>query len=119
MKQTFKFYKTAAERWYIDLPEWTGSIDDLEMVQGADTMLDKVADGKNECRLILSDQPFEGADVITLLTDLTGLIGGGDYIMETYRGVSINQSMWICSVVTEVFDRVPSVIYVGYPDTDT
>jgi len=117
MKQTFKFYKTASNRWYIDLPSYTGSVDDLEMVKGADTMLDKVADGKNECHLILSDQPFEGGDRITLLTDLTGSIGGGDYLMETYRGLSINQSMWICSVVIEVFDRVPSVIYVGYPDT--
>jgi hypothetical protein len=116
MKQTFRFNKTASQRLYIYLPEWPGSIDELEMVQGADTMLDKVADGADQCSLILSDQPFDGADVITLVTDLTGSIGGGDYIMETYKGVSINQSMWICSVVIEVFDRVPSVIYVGYPD---
>lgn len=28
MKYTFRFYKTADGRWYIDLPEWSGSIDD-------------------------------------------------------------------------------------------
>jgi hypothetical protein len=38
MKDTFRFYKTGDGKWYIDLPEWDGSIDDLQMVDGADTM---------------------------------------------------------------------------------
>jgi hypothetical protein len=116
MKQTFRFYKTAADRWYIHLPEWKGSLDDLEMVQGADTMLDLVSDYKNECNLILSDKPFEGADTIKLVTDLSNSVGGGDYQMENYKGEEINQEMWICEVVVHVFEQLPSVIYVGYPN---
>ncbi len=34
--RTFKFYKTEVGRWYVDLPEWEGSVDELEMVAGAD-----------------------------------------------------------------------------------
>ncbi|MFN4885339.1 MAG: DUF6717 family protein, partial [Bacteroidota bacterium] len=31
------------DRWYIDLPEWSGPRANLEMVAGADTMLDVFA----------------------------------------------------------------------------
>jgi hypothetical protein len=116
MKQTFKFYKTASNRWYIDLPSYTGSVDDLEMVQGADTMLDKVSSFTNECYLELSDEPFEGADIIKLIDDLSDSVGGGDYIMTTYKGEVINQNIWLCAVTLQVFGSLPSVIYVGYPN---
>lgn len=115
MKQTFRFYKTASGRWYIDLPEWTGSIDDLEMVEGADTMLDKVSGYTNECHLEMSDEHFEEADVIRLVTDLSDSIGGGDYIMESYKGDTVNHEMWLCAVTVEVFGGLPFEIYVGYP----
>jgi len=85
MRQILRFYRTTADRWYIDLPGWKGSIADLEMVQGADTMLDKVSDNTNECALEMSDEPFEGADLISLVTDLSDSIGGGDYYMERYK----------------------------------
>ncbi|HEX8608562.1 MAG TPA: DUF6717 family protein, partial [Pedobacter sp.] len=68
-----------------------------------------------ECVLILSDEPFEGVDTITLVTDLSDSVGGGDYMMPKYRGEQINQGMWICGVVEHVFNTLPVVIYVGYP----
>lgn len=34
-------------KWYLDFPSWTGSKDDLEMVRGADKMLDIMAKGKD------------------------------------------------------------------------
>ena len=34
------FYRESNTKWFIDLPEWKGSKEDLEMVDGADTMLD-------------------------------------------------------------------------------
>jgi hypothetical protein len=111
----FRFYKTSANRWYIDLPEWTGSIDELEMVQGADTMLDVVSDNTSKCHLTISDEPFEEADEIRLVTDLRDSVGGGDYLMEKYKGEQLNQEMWICGVVEHVFGLIPPVIYVGYP----
>ena len=41
MEQNLKFNKEA-DRWYIDLPDWTGTKGELEMVAGADTLLDCV-----------------------------------------------------------------------------
>lgn len=86
MRQILRFYKNTEDQWYIDLPGWRGSIADLEMVQGVDTMLDKVSDNKNECFLDMIDEPFEGADEIHLIEDLADSIGGGDYIMPNYKG---------------------------------
>lgn len=113
MKQTFRFYKTAADRWYIHLPEWTGSLDELEMVQGADTMLDMVSNNTTKCNLTISDEPFDGADVITLIADLSDSAGGGDYFMENYKGELVNQNMWLCEVTVNVFGSLPKKIFVS------
>jgi hypothetical protein len=115
MKQTFRFYKTSDNRWYIDIPYWTGSIAELEMVEGADTMLDRVSENKKECFLELGDEPFAGADLIKLVQDRSLSYGGGDYLMETYKGEVVNHAMWLCSVTSFVFDGLPETIYVGYP----
>lgn len=113
MKQTFRFYKTADGNWYIDLPEWGGAIDDLQMVEGADTMLDKVSGYTNECYLEMSDEPFEAADRIKLVEDLTHSVGGGNYLMETYKGEEVNHAMWLCQVTVDVFHALPKAIYVS------
>lgn len=116
MRNTFRFYKTAFNRWFIDLPDWNGSIDDLEMVQGADTMLDKVSHHTNECYLELSDELFEGADLLTLADDLSDTVGGGIYLLENYKGDFINHKMWLCGVTVDVFGTLPERIFVGYPE---
>lgn len=115
MKDTFRFYKTADGKWYIDLPEWGGSIDDLQMVEGADTMLDRVSGFTNECYLEMSDEPFDGADRIKLVQDLSNSVGGGNYIMETYKGEPVNHEMWLCFVTEHVFHGLPTTIYVTFP----
>lgn len=112
MKQTFRFYKTAANRWYIDLPKWEGSIDELEMVQGADTMLDMISNNTSECHMTISDDPFDGADEITLVTDLSDSVGGGDYFMESYKDKAVNQEIWLCEVTLSVFGFLPLNIYI-------
>ncbi len=55
----FRFYKDELNRWYVDLPEWEGDQAELEMVCGADTMLDILAQGDGEVRLTLSLEPIE------------------------------------------------------------
>lgn len=113
MKDIFRFYKTADGRWYIDLPEWSGSLDDLQMVEGADTMLDRVSGYTNECHLEMSDEPFDGADRVRLVEDLSKSVGGGNYIMETYQGEQINHAMWLCEVTVHVFHSLPEAIYIS------
>jgi hypothetical protein len=112
MTETFRFYKTESDDWYIDLPGWTGSIDELAMVQGADTMLDTVSGHTNECYLKISDKPFEGAEVLKLASSRTDSFGGGgDYVLEKYKSETINHKMWLCEVTRHVFKALPDNIY--------
>ena len=112
MRRTFRFYKTDEQKWYVDLPEWTKSTVDLEMVEGADTMLDKVSENNTECYLEMSDEPFDGSEVIRLVNDLSKSVGGGDYIMERYKGEFVNHQMWLCAVVETVFGEIPRIIFI-------
>jgi len=107
----YKFLKETTGRWYIDLPEWTGPKAELEMVEGADTMLDHVAEGSDHVDLFMSETPFDNATAITLTKDLTGDIGGGMYLLGTYNYVTLNQEMWLCGVTNFVFGHLPPVIY--------
>jgi hypothetical protein len=81
---TYNFIKEQSGRWYIDLPEWTGDKADLEMVAGADTMLDYVGKGSDKVKLALSEEPFEGADILKLIHDYSKEPGGGGiYLLES------------------------------------
>ena len=112
MTKIFRFYKDENSEWYIDLPEWTGTKAELEMVQGADTMLDIVSGYLNECYLKLSDQPFNGAEVLKLEhARIQSHGGGGDYILEKYQSETINHKIWLCEVTRHVFDGLPTIIY--------
>jgi hypothetical protein len=99
-----KFHKEETGKWYIDLPEWTGNKADLEMVEGADTMLDHVGSGSNEVILMLSEEPFEGSAMLKLMYNYSKETGGGGiYLLEDYEGKKLNQEMWLCEVTEWVF----------------
>jgi hypothetical protein len=86
INQTYKFVKEPTGRWYIDLPEYEGMHADLEMVEGADTMLEYVGKGNHLVYLQLSEQPFAEASELTLLHDYSEQSGGGGiYLLEEYR----------------------------------
>jgi hypothetical protein len=110
----YKFIKTGQE-WYIDLPEYIeqgGSIGDLQMVDGADKMLDMMAENNNSIILYISKDKFEGADILTLTEKCDAYIGGGYYIMKQYEGQEVNRTMWLCQVTEFVFGDIPLQIFV-------
>jgi hypothetical protein len=113
MKQ-YKFIKTG-NSWYIDLPEYLeqgGNPGDLQMVDGADKMLDMMA-GENEAvELMIGKETFEGADMLILTEKCEPYIGGGYYLMKEYDGQKINQRMWLCAVTEFVFGDIPPKIFV-------
>ncbi len=92
MTHWYKFYKDESGKWFIHLPEWEGDIAELEMVCGADTMLDIFAQGEDEVYLTLSDKK-----VITVKFPraiLTNPVfqkdnGGSEYKCETWIGVEM------------------------------
>ena len=61
MARNYKFYKIQ-DQWFIDLPQWEGSIADLQMVAGADTFLDILAQGDDNVYVTLSETEMENSD---------------------------------------------------------
>ncbi len=110
----FKFYKDEFG-WFIDIPDWIGYRWELQMVMGADTFLDIIAQGKNEISLILSRQPFEGSD--TLHYQYQGRLDGPEcgegawYFLNEYNGTPMNIQMWLCDVTKYIFTDFPIKIF--------
>lgn len=106
-----KFYKESDNQWYVDLPEWTGSKAELEMVAGADSMLEYMADGESQVWLILSEQEFENADKLEFIKLDTEIENGAFYKLDKYRGIEIGLEMWLCDVTKFVFGDFPKTIF--------
>lgn len=104
-----KFYKKYEDEWFVDLPTWTGNEDDLQMVQGADTLLEYLAEGKERLALRFSIKPFEGASLMERMyvceTD------GAYYFIHSYNNIEINLPFWLCDVTKFVFGEFPENIY--------
>jgi hypothetical protein len=101
--------------WYIDLPEYIaqgGSKADLQMVDGADTMLDIIAGDNREVTLQIDRVPFPKADGLILTELCDPLIGGGYYLMKVFEGREVNRNLWLCEVTRFVFNDIPERIYV-------
>lgn len=120
MINTYKFYKTTENYWYIELPEWRGDIEDLQMVSGADTMLDIVAEGRNYVFLTLTDEFIDKFDVLELQVKCSdydfdsqgGPSSGAYYLMKSYKGIEFNLKMWLCDVTRYVLGYFPENIYI-------
>jgi hypothetical protein len=112
--KVFRFLKED-DKWFIDLPQFIesgGNKADLQMVEGADTMLDLMAEKKNEVSLRLSQDEFKGADKLDLKERCDPSVGGGYYIMDVYEGRKLDLLMWLCGVTEWVFGELPERIFV-------
>ena len=104
-----------AEEWYIDLPgylEQGGYKADLQMVSGADTMLDIIAGDKDEVVLQIDTQPFEGADELLLTERCDPILGGGYYHLKQFENGKVDKDIWLCDVTRFVFGDIPERIYI-------
>lgn len=81
-----KFYKESDNRWYVDLPDWNGSKAELEMVSGADIMLEYMAEGENHVWITLSEEYFENSDKLEFIRIATEIDNGAFYKLNKYRG---------------------------------
>lgn len=104
----FEFYKNEYNRWYVDLPDWTGSTDELEMVCGADTLLDIISQGDNKCVVYWSEQEIEHyKHSLTKLRDED--FDGATYLVE---GNNITPfEAWLCGVTKWVFGYYPTKLF--------
>lgn len=106
------FNKETNGEWYVDLPDYPGAKADLQMVLGADTMLDIMAQGENVVRVTLGTEERGGLDALEFIRHEEA--EGAWYLMKSYRGIEYNLEMWLCDVTAYVFNgEFPKTIWIG------
>jgi len=101
--------------WYIDLPDYLaqgGDKGDLQMVSGADTMLDIIAEKENEVTLQIDTESFDDSDELVLTELCDPILGGGYYYMKKFEEKIVNKDLWLCEVTRFVFGDIPEKIYI-------
>lgn len=96
-----------SNRWFVDIP-WEGSVDDLEMVSGADTFLDVVSEGKREVCIEVTTDETDDVDTIVLKKTHEDEFGG-TYKINTY---DYKGEIWLCNVTKHIFDEFPERFYI-------
>lgn len=104
------FDKESDNKWYVRLDDWTGPKEALEMVCGADTFLDILAQGDDSVRFKVSNvRPNDLDYAMKFKSDESG---GGIYGIHDSED-SFMFDCWLCEVTKFVFDgHLPKTIYV-------
>ena len=63
--KNLKFEKENDDKWYIVLPEWEGAHNELEMVAGADVLLDSISKDGKYCEINVSEEPINNSVKLT------------------------------------------------------
>lgn len=96
------------DRWYIDLPEWKGPKANLEMVAGADTLLDYLSRGVDRVNVTFADEKIDNGFVLKHTK-------GGVYDVEMATDADTSaapKSIWLCEVTKFIFEgNYPDMIY--------
>ena len=111
MIHQFRFYKEETNQWYVDIPDFPGLKEELEMVAGADTLLDIYAEGKKSIHIFLSLTEQPRFDSLLFLEE-DELKYGAFYKVQRYNEANDPFQIWLCSVTLYVFGEFPKVIYI-------
>jgi hypothetical protein len=131
--KTLSFYKESGI-WYADLPAFLeaglGTKTNLMMVDGSDTFLDYISNNSGKVTIKLSNHQFKGADAVLnkirigMNKSLLDTIGhalvyyGAYYHVDSYKGRTLNQQLWLCPVTEYVFEGgYPDMIYIKLKNT--
>lgn len=125
MEQRLRFFKKD-NKWYADVPNHT--LEENEMVMGADIALDYISDGKDELFITMTTETPEWNALLELKRKdhdddgayytVTGILFM-DFMITcqeklSYMGFpdSMRPEIWICNVTHDVFGEHPERIYV-------
>lgn len=117
--KTIKFYAEHGffKDWYADIPAYIeegGEKGDLQMVAGADVLLDMLSNDEDDITIRFSTTPFEGAEQLDRQDDLGPdfeCVTGAYYWVDTIGGVFYGENIWLCDVLKWVFGEHPLTIY--------
>ena len=110
------FTKEANRRWYVDFPNWPLQHYMLEMVAGADDLLDILNDGSNHVSLEVFTEKPKTYD-IELKKVHSALTKGAFYTVETplegweKPNAIRRKQLWLCPVTLTVLGHYPNSIY--------
>ena len=94
-----------ANKWYVDIP-YIGDINDLQMVCGADLLLENIANGKFYVEVNVATTYIEH-DIALIKIDENS--EGASYDIKNnipYRG-----EVWLCNITKNLFDLFPETFY--------
>lgn len=107
--EILRFYKEKSKYWYADIPEWTGRKSALQMVSGADKLLDCIAKDRTEIYLHYSEDKIENADC--LVFHKKSWFNGANYKLKKCGDEEVKMKVWLCNVTKFVMGDFPKKIY--------
>lgn len=103
-------FKKLASKWFVDLEDWKGSIDDLEMVNGANTFLEMLSNKVNNDKLVMKVWTAKPDEPCSKLQMINSDKDGATYQVENCK--FYNSTVWLCNVTKYVFGGFhPGTIY--------
>jgi hypothetical protein len=100
--------------WQLHFSNYTnreGKNGDIELNDGAESILNLLSEGNNQVNLVFDKKPFQDADEIELLQTCEPFLNGGYYLLRSYQGKEINYEMWLSDLTKYVFEETPQKIY--------
>lgn len=102
-----KFYKEESNKWYVDLPTWEGSKAELEMVSGADVLLDLLSKNGNNVKVEISTSEPLDYELYKYDEDESGSYY---FVWDIMKGEKLEFTVWLCNVSIFVFGFHPERI---------
>jgi hypothetical protein len=110
-QRTFRFYKEHSGRWYVDLPEWKAAKWHLEMVAGADQLLESLRSAdRNDVVVFVSLKETECDVELTKYND-DSHGDGADYTFYDETD-SDTKFVWLCGVTEWYYGFMPEKIFI-------
>lgn len=108
------FHREASGRWYIVLPAWPFSHDNLQMVAGADDLLSEIA-GETNNNVHITVRLLEGGPNPQIVLTKTGGQYGANYKVAGAK----TEDLWLCPVTLFVFKgKYPDKMYISDVSAD-
>lgn len=107
----FRFF-LSDNLWWIDVPNYVkagGRMEDLEMIRGADIVLNWIGEGKTELFLNMSDKEFKDARPIYKANRPCD--EGCYYLFAATDLITDHWGFWLSDVIKYIFNGFPNVIY--------
>lgn len=103
-----KFNKLSSNRWYAEVDNWPGDFEDLRMIWGANTLLDKLSNGKNYVKVAIYAN--EVPNKFTVMLNKYKEDKDGAYYSQRYY-TTIPETVFLHNIIEFVLGYFPDTIY--------